>query len=278
MTNPQSPAANEINIVYHETSKELEMKTHFHNSHEIIYVLEGTAQFNINNKIYTCESNSLLFISNLESHELKVIKYPYKRYFLLIKPDYFHSILKEPVLASILKNRPEHFTHVLAVDGTNRQFVSELFAKMYSESSGQKDFWQQSLGSYLLILLVFLYRNYNGFFPITTVNSSMCTVIEIQKHIEKHYMEEISLKEIARQFYTDMFYLSHLFKKVTGFSFKEYLILQRISRAKDRLFYTSDPVTRVAQDSGFNNVNHFIRIFKKFEGLTPYQYRKIHRG
>jgi AraC-like DNA-binding protein len=71
-----------------------------------------------------------------------------------------------------------------------------------------------------------------------------------------------------------MYYLSRLFKKVSGYTFKEYLILQRIANAKSLLVYTDYNVTQICMKSGFNNVNHFIRTFKKQEGITPYQYRK----
>jgi len=102
----------------------------------------------------------------------------------------------------------------------------------------------------------------------------METILRIQKYLEDNYSEEITLEEVSRRFYINAFYLSHSFKKLTGFGFKEYLILQRISRAKDFLFHTPDDITRVSLNVGFNNVNHFIRIFKKYEGLTPLQYRK----
>jgi AraC-like DNA-binding protein len=71
-----------------------------------------------------------------------------------------------------------------------------------------------------------------------------------------------------------MYYLCHLFKAVTGFSIKNYLIQYRISRSKDLLVLTSDDMTMVGSACGFQNVNHFIRTFRRLVGITPYQYRK----
>jgi YesN/AraC family two-component response regulator len=70
-----------------------------------------------------------------------------------------------------------------------------------------------------------------------------------------------------------MYYLSHLFLKVTGYGFKQYLINHRISKAKDILLHSSSSISEVCVSSGFNNVNHFIRLFKQKEGRTPLQYR-----
>ncbi|MDF2544534.1 MAG: hypothetical protein K0S47_4252, partial [Herbinix sp.] len=99
-------------------------------------------------------------------------------------------------------------------------------------------------------------------------------IFEIQKYMDENLTEEITLEEISKKFYMNRFYLSHQFKEVTGYSFKEYLILQRLSRAKHLLFHTLLDITDVGIESGFHNVNHFIRIFKKYEKTTPYQYRK----
>jgi AraC-like DNA-binding protein len=267
---------NPLEIQYRENYTGMEMKNHFHNSYEVIFVIEGKAEFKINEKKYTVGRNDILFVSNLENHELKVLELPYKRYFILIKPDSFHSLITNPILASIFKYRPESFEHVIPLNAEKKLQVSDIIQRMLDEYARKVDFWEATLESYLQLLLVSLYRSYKQYFPLKTLNQSTNTILEIQKYIDEHFMEAISLEEISKLFYTDMYYLSHLFKKVTGFNFKDYIILQRISKAKDLLFYTSDDVTTVGLNSGFNNVNHFIRIFKKYAGTTPYQYRKMH--
>lgn len=262
-----------IEIYYQETIERLEMKPHFHNCYEIIFVTEGKAQMKINNRLYDVEENSMAFISNLESHELIVKRYPYKRYFILIKPGYLQTVINEPVLTSIFKHRPSHFNHILQLDPSTSSMVRSIIGRLYMEAEKRMDFWETAIKLDLNKMFIELYRSYKASFPLTTVNKSMKMIIDIQKYIEEHCTEPLTLKDLAARFYTDMYHLSHAFKKVTGFTFKEYLIRQRISRAKDRLFFTNEDITQVGINSGFNNVNHFIRIFKKFEGVTPYQYR-----
>lgn len=274
MNNMLVPAVCPIDAVYHESHKELEIKDHFHNSYEIIYVLEGKTQYLINNKSYIVRSNSLIFINNMETHNIKVLEYPYKRYFILIKPEYFRSVINEPILSSIFKNRSDSFNHVIELSPGTVENIYGMIKNLYDELNEKGVFWEAAVKSSLYHLFIALYRNYNTYFPLNSLNGSMHTIVEIQKYVEEHYLEQISLEEISRLFFIDMYYLSRLFKTVTGFTFKEYLILQRISKAKDLLFHTNDNITQVCMNSGFCNVNHFIRIFKKYEGITPYQYRK----
>ncbi|NSW90906.1 MAG: helix-turn-helix transcriptional regulator [Firmicutes bacterium] len=269
---------NFISIVYRESCSELEMETHFHNSYEIIYVVEGKAQFHINNKAYNITPGNIIFINNLESHHLKVISYPYKRYFILIDPLWFQSVINDPILLSLFKNRPWHFRHTICLDTAIRDVITELFTKMFAEFKDKKDYWILAIESYLQKLLVLLYRNYRGIFPLVSYTKPMETIFQVQKHIEENCTGEISLETVSKLFYIDKYYLSRLFRETTGFTFKEYLILQRISRAKERLFYTNNSITKVGIDSGFNNVNHFIRIFKKYTGTTPLKYRLTYRN
>ncbi len=266
-----------IEIYYNETFENLEMKNHFHNLNEIIYIIEGKAEFKINSKIYSASRGDIIFISNLETHELKVVKYPYKRYFILIDPGQFQLLINQSILASMFKHRPEHFRHVTSLEGNPGMEIREIIRKMHDEYLKKETFWEYNLGSYLYLLFVQLYRGYREAFPLSTLNSSTNMILDIQKYVEQHYTEEISLKDLSRKFYSNMFYVSHLFKKITGFTFKEYIILLRISKAKNLLFHTREDVTSVSMSSGFNSVNHFIRIFKKYEGLTPYQYRKMRK-
>lgn len=276
MTTPNTTET-PISISYKETHDALELNTHFHNFYEVIFVIDGTVEFKVNGKTHTIESGSMVFISNLESHELKVLDYPYKRYFLLIRPDYFQSVVNKPELYSIFMHRPKHFNHVLKLSNEDKAIFHELIKNIHDELAYGKPFQDIVLSSYLCLLFTKLYRSYNSAFPVTSLDKSTETLLQIQKYIDEHLTEDISLAEVSKKFYTDMYYLSHTFKKVTGFNFKEYLILQRLSKSKELLLNTSDDITSVCSLCGFNNVNHFIRIFKKFEAITPYQYRKKYR-
>ena len=54
----------------------------------------------------------------------------------------------------------------------------------------------------------------------------------------------------------------------------DYLNRQRIEQACFRLTTTSDSVTDIAYDTGFNDLSYFIRIFRKYKGISPGKYRK----
>lgn len=263
-----------IDAVYNESEEELELKDHFHNSFEIIYVFEGKVECWINNKYYTVSKDSFIFINNMETHNLKVIEYPYKRYYILVKPDFFKEAIQNPVFSSVFSNRSENFRHILKNDGEMKEQIIELMKNLYIEIERKNSYWEDAAKSIFHLMFILLYRSYPKYFPINNLSSSDNIIIKIQKYIEENFINPISLDEVSKIFFLSKYYISHRFKTVTGFTFKEYLIMQRISKAKDLLLSTDENITWVCMNSGFNNVNHFIRIFNKFEGITPLQYRK----
>jgi AraC-like DNA-binding protein len=93
----------------------------------------------------------------------------------------------------------------------------------------------------------------------------------ILSFINNNLAGELSLKTISDQFYISASYLSALFRDITGFSMNNYIITKRILLATE-LLKQNRPVTAVTELCGFNNYSHFIRTFKRFEGISPKQY------
>jgi YesN/AraC family two-component response regulator len=85
-------------------------------------------------------------------------------------------------------------------------------------------------------------------------------------------MSDISLEECAETFQTTPFTLSKAFKQINGMNFIDYLTLLRIEKAKELLSNTDMKVNEIAEHIGYQP-SYFIRLFRKFEDMTPGQYR-----
>lgn len=89
-----------------------------------------------------------------------------------------------------------------------------------------------------------------------------------------HYAEHISLDQLARQANLSKFHFSRLFHTQTSLSPYEWLLNYRINQSKQLLRHSCLPVQQVARNSGYGDVNHFIRAFRRQTGTTPLRYRK----
>ncbi len=96
----------------------------------------------------------------------------------------------------------------------------------------------------------------------------------VTDYIRNHYNEDISLEMIAGKVFINPAYFSQLFKKEVGCGFNDYLNNLRIKNAKILLMQPFLKVNEVADMVGYNNIVYFNRIFKKYTGVTPSEYRE----
>ncbi|OXM87143.1 helix-turn-helix domain-containing protein [Paenibacillus rigui] len=95
-------------------------------------------------------------------------------------------------------------------------------------------------------------------------------------YLHEHYMTPLSLESCADLFGTSPYTLSRAFKQITGINFIDFLTNIRISSAKTLLIETDMKINEVADRVGYQH-SYFNRLFKKYEGITPSQYRELNR-
>lgn len=109
--------------------------------------------------------------------------------------------------------------------------------------------------------------------PPATAQSSNSIVQNVKEFIEKKYMDDISLSDLADAFYLSKEHLSRLFKKETGQNLFSYIMDLKLGEAKRLLTETDRTLDDIAFSLGFSNGNYFSKVFKKNVGVSPSSYR-----
>ncbi|WP_206812211.1 helix-turn-helix transcriptional regulator [Paradesulfitobacterium ferrireducens] len=91
--------------------------------------------------------------------------------------------------------------------------------------------------------------------------------------IKSNHANKITLDQVAAHVHLSPAYLSRLFNKKTGRVFTEYLTQVRLEKAKQRLRIPLETIEQIAAATGFSSSSYFSAVFKKYEGITPSQYR-----
>lgn len=102
---------------------------------------------------------------------------------------------------------------------------------------------------------------------------SQDSVMRVVDYINEHYMEPLTLSQIADMFYLNMNYLSEQFRLRTGKTFSQYRGNLRIARAKV-LLKNGYSVAEVAEKIGYDDAHYFSRVFLQQTGCTPKEYKK----
>ena len=100
------------------------------------------------------------------------------------------------------------------------------------------------------------------------------SLINALKYIDENYTKAIDIKELAKQEHISYTYFRAIFKKKTGASPNQYIIMLRLRNASRLLKQTELSVKEVAETVGFSDQMYFSRIFKKRFGVTPKDFRK----
>ena len=101
------------------------------------------------------------------------------------------------------------------------------------------------------------------------------SIIEKAKsYIRDNYKKDISLDEVSREVDISPYYFSKLFKQETGGNFIEYLTEVRLRNARELLKDSGLSIKEICAESGYSDPNYFSRIFKKYEGVTPSEFRE----
>lgn len=95
--------------------------------------------------------------------------------------------------------------------------------------------------------------------------------IALLEYVNQNYNKELALGELAERFYLNMSYCSELFKKVTGYTFSDYVTRLRMEAAAELIRTGEHSADYVCRMTGYNDYYYFSKIFKKFHGVPPSQ-------
>lgn len=94
------------------------------------------------------------------------------------------------------------------------------------------------------------------------------------EYINLHYMEEITVKEVANELYISESYLTKLFKQEITITFIDYLTQVRIRNSIELLRNINLPIYEISDRVGYKDYRYYSQVFKKLIGISPKEYQK----
>jgi two-component system response regulator YesN len=98
---------------------------------------------------------------------------------------------------------------------------------------------------------------------------------QVKQYIDLHYAEKVNLEELADLIPISRSYLAVLFKQSTGQTIWNYLVEVRMNNAKLLLLDQQLKIYQIAHKVGYENSEHFSKLFKEYYGVTPKEYRRM---
>ncbi len=235
---------------------------HLHNHIELAYMMEGRTRLLVDSKEYIVNAGDAFIIFPNQIHQYQ--KIDHERYFLSIFPADLC-----PEFMNVFKNK-------LPVSPViERAFENEKILPLVNsivEVNMQKGlFYNTCIKGYFLVLLSELFQMMR-FEDSKSPDSNV--IKDILNYCSENFKGDIQLEAVSKALHISKYYISRLFSQKLHMSFSEYIGTLRISDACRLLTSEDMSITEVAFNAGFNSTRSFNRLFLKYIGTTPRQYKK----
>jgi len=242
-------------------------RTSFITEHTLIFVLRGHKFLHIDNQTYTAEAGHLLLLKRgiYALSEFVPDGLNYEALLLFFTDDFLKKFLHTHQLTTA--QSPAAAAHLVIptndlLDGFKTQFMG-YFGKTVS---GLENILQLKLQELMLLLLGGPQRQQVLEFVQSIVFGQP---VDIDFIVRKHLLQPLSLEELAKLSGRSLASFKRDFQQQYHSAPKKWINEQRLEHARMLLQHANKNVTEVALECGFENIPHFIRIFKQKFGVTP---------
>lgn len=264
--------------VKHLRGEDCDIPYHVHDAHELILIRSGSGAFYVGNAIRRFQAGDVFLLApgvphwfrcerqsgcSLETYEFIVLQF-YKSF---LGEQYFdlpeHARLKRLFTTTEL---------ALSFNGLTKDTLAEWLLSM-----------PQAVGQRRLMFVLKILAVLGNSPDSTALHQAITTDIELggkepldrlHHFVSGRLRERIYLEDAATLLNMSVATFCRYFKQWTGRTFVDFVQEVRIAHACDLLRATPLSVHKVGRNSGFHSVAHFIRVFKRSKGLTPYQFRE----
>lgn len=242
--------------------------SHFHQSIELIYVLEGDVRISVGNNNYEAGPEDILVVNANKKHSYQSTGEVLLGYFQINFRQLSEILNTNQILfwCNSIVNKNAAYDEL-------RSAMKQIF-NQYSDKKGQGFIVLNRLYYQLLQILVehFLVSSDDKRFA-SDKDQDEDRLAEIINYIHANYQKKLSLNELADSLYLSVPYLSKYIKRNMGMNFVDYVNNIRLFHAVDDLLYTDKSILSIALDNGFANTSAFNELFKKIYHAKPSEYR-----
>ncbi|MFB4494381.1 helix-turn-helix domain-containing protein [Enterobacter hormaechei subsp. oharae] len=240
---------------------------HWHSAPELICILSGEFSVTLGHSTSTFSAGGMLYINPDEIHSLEARAPDSQLLTVQFAPNLFDEIHPAPLME--YKSRTNHPER-----DTDKQLRNCVIALVEHLVQARSSFERIALVYQLLGALVAAGNSQDRRQQVKVRKKDQQLVKYGIEFINQHFDEEISLTTIADNAGVSYHHFSRIFKKISGYNFKEYLTMIRINKAKRLLKDTCIPITDISYTCGFSGHKQLIFAFNKYCRMTPTTFRK----
>ncbi|HWW40418.1 AraC family transcriptional regulator [Pedobacter sp.] len=259
--------------------KEFPKAVYRNNFFKLIYIVDGTGIQYINQYDFNYRKGNLFLITPEDSYSFIVEE---KTTFFFLS---FHDIYIRPKdsrendwvqrMEYILQNA-SHRPGCILKNKVDKPLIASLVQAIFNEHTFLQIYHVKIIQQIVNTLLLVVARNIALKLPKNVKENTGEAVLDILHYIQQNIFEQGKLRSetISQTFGISLTYLGRYFKKQTGETLQQYISNYKLRLIETRLLHSDMRINEIANELNFTDESHLHRIFKKYKGLSPSEYRK----
>jgi AraC-like DNA-binding protein len=253
------------------------INNHYHSQYEIYYLVSGDRNYFIYDRVYNVQKGDLVLInSNVLHKSVDGFSGSHERILIEFDISFFDGFLVNYTDLHLLDAFSSD-SNILRLEESDKKQLENCLFKIIQESKENNIENNVALKVYFLELIILInkFSSKSSAMEFDHPSELHKKISEIITYINLNYMYDIGLDLVADKFFISTAHLSRAFKKVTGFSFVEYVNSLRVKEAQKLFVETTLSISEIGKKVGYQSSTHFGRVFKSITGSSPREYKKL---
>ena len=272
--------------IEHITLDECPFSLHKHTFFELVYIIEGTGIHHVNQQSIEYKAEYLFLVLPNDEHFFKVNT---TTTFIFIR---FNDIFIRGQKANgnldgwadkfefIFKHNA-HVPGCILHNKSDKPLVKSIAESIIREYENPQQFHQELVQLLINTLLTIVGRNIYNTIPKEIKSGNKDDIaLDIINYINENIFtkDKLNIEHIASHFNISPTYMSEFFKKHTGQGLMQYITTCKIRFVETRLQYSDMKMSEIAYELNFTDDSHLNRVFKKYNGVSPSEFRKTNNN
>lgn len=268
----------DFEIYYYNDVNIKSVGTHTHDYYEFYFFINGEVAIEISGEETRLVPGDIILIPPKVPHQ--PIFYdpsvPYQRFIFWISQDYCNQLLQQsPDYVYLMQHAKTHKKYIYHFDVfTFKALQSKVFSlieELHSNRFGKDTRISLCVNDLIFSLNRAAHELDNPSLP--KEQQSICQ--NIISYIDTHLDEDLSLDQLAKEFFVSKYYISHAFKEQFGLSLHQFILKKRLTMCQNAILSHTD-ISEAYHLCGFNDYSSFFRAFKKEYGMSPKEFKELY--